>query len=132
MGKPEVPENCEGFNPAHVEAQNVGGSWKVGADNKWLLDFGANPNVSPPPQARAEMARDIIRHYDVRQMCFVGRPSQMMYFRAGNSVPTGPFPDEDCNFLDNTAVQAQYVNGSWKVVEPGHWILDFGDNEADA
>jgi hypothetical protein len=106
MGKPEVPENCQGFNPAHVEAQNVGGSWKVGADNKWLLDFGASPDVYPQRQERAKMARDIMRHYDVRQMCLVGPPlpDGMMYFRSGNSLPTGPFPGEDCNWINNAGV----------------------------
>jgi len=57
----------------------------------WILDFG-------PSQAHAEMAENIIRHYKMNSICFVGRPAPdmhqlMMYFTVKGKAPAGTFAD---------------------------------------
>jgi hypothetical protein len=95
-----------------------------------MLDFGSS-------QANAKKARDIIKHYRMNRMCFVGRPSKtgkelMMYFKINNSAPAGPFSGEDAIAFNPANVQASHVNGRWKVAEGSHWLLDFGLSEANA
>ena len=130
ISPPCYPEDCIGFNPANVQAKNVGGSWKVVDGDHWMLDFSSS-------QANANKARNIIKHYRMNRMCFVGRPSKtgkqlMMYFKINNSAPSGTFPGEDAIGFNPSNVQASQVNGSWKVVEGSHWMLDFGVSEANA
>jgi len=127
---PCYPEDCLGINPANVQAANVGGSWKVVDGNHWILDFGAK-------QADAERARDIIKHYGMNHICFVGRPSRsgqqlMMYFKVNNAAPSGVFPGEDAIPFNPNSVFAQAFGGRWKVTDGRMWMLDFGVSEANA
>jgi len=39
---------------------------------------------------------------------------------------------EDCVGFDPKNIEVKDVNGSWKIVEGGHWIMDFGSNEEEA
>jgi hypothetical protein len=73
---PCYPEDCLGFNNANVQAQNVGGSWKVVDGDHWMLDFGVG-------EANARKAVWLIKKYGFSFICFVGsRPDPpMMYFR---------------------------------------------------
>ncbi len=68
-------EDCIPFNPTTLQAQQVGGRWKVTDGGSWLLDFGVS-------RANAEKAVWLIRKYGFQYQCFVGRPNApMMYFR---------------------------------------------------
>jgi hypothetical protein len=68
-------EDAIPFNPAMVEARNVGGRWKVVQGNMSMLDFGTS-------ETNARNAVDIIKRNGFRYQCFVGRPNApMMYFR---------------------------------------------------
>jgi hypothetical protein len=127
---PCYPEDCLGFDPANVQAVNVGGRWKVVDGPHWILDFGAS-------QANAEKARDIIKHYGMDEICFVGRPSRtgqqlMMYFKVNGAAPAGAFPGEDAIPFNPANVTAQQAGGRWKVTEGSMWMLDFGVSEANA
>jgi hypothetical protein len=66
-------DDCIRVNPMNVEAQNVGGRWKVVDGSTWLLDFASNRDG-------AEQARDTIRYYRLSQQCFVGRPGPSMQY----------------------------------------------------
>ncbi len=41
-------------------------------------------------------------------------------------------PKRDCICFDRQRVQAREVNGSWKIVDADHWILDFNTSSANA
>jgi len=130
ISPPCYPEDCIGFNPGNLQAKNIGGTWKVVDGDHWMLDFGSS-------QANAKRARNVIKHYGMNRMCFVGRPSRtgkqlMMYFKINSSAPSGTFPGEDAIAFNPTNVQASRVNGRWKVVEASHWMLDFGMSEPNA
>jgi hypothetical protein len=68
-------EDAISIDPATVKAEQLQGTWKVTSGDKWLLDYGSDPEA-------AEQAASIIRIYQFTQQCFVGNPQRlMMYFR---------------------------------------------------
>lgn len=130
IAPPCYPEDCIPFNPSTVQAKQIAGRWKVVDGDHWILDFGAK-------RKNAERARDIIRHYKMNRICFVGRPSRtrkqlMMYFKVGSTAPSGPYAGEDAIPFNTANVAAQQVGGRWKVTDGSMWLLDFGMSEANA
>ena len=120
-------EDCIGFNPATTTASLVNGTWKVVDGGHWLMDFGAGATG----QTNAYKSRDIIKYYGLNQNCYVGRPNApMQYFKKNGAFPTGSYPGQDAIAINPYNVQAKLVNGRWKVVDCGMWILDFGTNTA--
>jgi Lysyl oxidase len=128
---PYIPEDRIPFNRANVAAVQVGGRWKVAEGNHWMLDTGTS-------QGEAERAVEIINHYDLASMCFVGRPRcgdvrPMMYWLTdAGRAPSGQLPGEDCIPFDRNNLAVVEIGGRWKVVEGTHWILDFGPGEGNA
>jgi hypothetical protein len=131
IDQPFIPEDRIPFNRANVAAIQVGGRWKVAEGNHWMLDTGTS-------QGEAQRAVDIINHYGLASMCFVGRPRcgdvrPMMYWltNAGRA-PSGQLAGEDCLAFDRNNLAVVEIGGRWKVVEGTHWILDFGPGEGNA
>lgn len=127
---PCYPEDCIPFNTANVDVKKFNNRWKVVDGSLWILDFDSNRND-------AEKARDIIKHYGMNRMCFVGRPSKggdqlMTYFKTQSGLPTGSFAGEDCLSFNNQSVEAKEINGRWKVMDGIYAHLDFGVSEANA
>ena len=92
----------------------------------WMLDYGSD-------ESNAERAAEVIQHYRFNQQCYIGRPGpSMSYWKRGDSVPSGSYPGEDCVNNNPDTTHAQFVGGAWKLVDGGHWMLDFGSNEAEA
>ncbi|MGY1709854.1 trypsin-like peptidase domain-containing protein [Geodermatophilus sp. SYSU D00758] len=68
-------EDCISFDPAEVQVQQVGGSWKLVDGDHWILDFGT-------AQDEARQALSYVLRYGFRSICFVGRPGpSMTYFK---------------------------------------------------
>jgi hypothetical protein len=128
---PYIPEDRIPFNRANVAAVQVGGRWKVAEGNHWMLDTGTS-------QGEAERVVEIINHYGLAFMCFVGRPRcgdvrPMMYWLTdAGRAPSGQLPGEDCIPFDRNNLAVVEIGGRWKVVEGTHWILDFGPGEGNA
>ena len=122
----EFSEDIIGFNPRNAQVVNAYGSWKIAADNIWLLDFGPN-------QAQADQALRVIHHYRLNQQCFVGRPApSMQYYLCNGRSPAGPMSGEDSIRFDNSNLRVVNYNGRWKIVEgTSHAMLDFGSNEEE-
>jgi hypothetical protein len=119
-------EDCIGFNPNAVSASFVGGEWKVVQGAMWMLSYGGDAGA-------AHHAADVIHHYHFDQQCFVRRPNAaMMYWKAGNHVPHGNTPGEDCIGLDPNHVAAAHQGGAWKVTDGSSWLLDYGSDHAAA
>jgi len=114
-------EDSVSFNPANIAVKQIGGRWKIVEGGHWIMDFGDK-------QSEANTALWIIKKYGFTRMCFVGRPDpSMTYFRA-EKLPL----QEDCVSFNYRNLELQQIGGSWKVVEGGHWLLDFGGNKAEA
>ena len=128
---PFIPEDRIPFNRANVAAVQVGGRWKVAEGNHWMLDTGSS-------QWEAQRAVDIINHYGLASLCFVGRPrcgdvSPMMYWLTDSGrAPSGQLPGEDCLPFDRSNLAVVEIGGRWKVVEGTHWLLDFGPGQGNA
>ena len=114
-------EDCVSFNPANIQVKQISGRWKIVEGSHWIMDFADK-------QSEANTALWIIKKYGFTRMCFVGRPDpSMTYFRA-EELPL----HEDCVRFDYRNLELQQIGGSWKIVEGGHWLLDFGSNKYEA
>lgn len=128
---PFVPQDRIPFNRINVAAVQAGGRWKVAEGNHWMLDTGAS-------EWEAQRAVEIINHYQLAELCFVGRPrcgdvSPMMYWLTDvGGAPHGSLPGEDCLPFERSNLTVVEIGGRWKVVEGTHWLLDFGPGEGNA
>jgi hypothetical protein len=129
---PFIPADCIPFNRANVAVAQIGGRWKVvEGGSHWMLDTGSS-------QWEAQRALEIINHYKLASMCFVGRPrcgsiNPMMYWlNDAGRAPSGDLPGEDCLPFDRDHLAVVEIGGRWKVVEGTHWLLDFGPGEGNA
>ena len=128
---PYVPEDRIRFDRASVAAVQAGGRWKVAEGNHWMLDTGSS-------QWEAQRAVDIINHYELASMCFVGRPrcgdvTPMTYWlNDAGRAPSGSLAGEDCIPFDRENLAVVELGGRWKLVEGTHWLLDFGPGHGNA
>lgn len=129
---PYIPSDCIPFNRANVAAMQIGGRWKVvEGGSHWMLDTGSS-------QWEAQRAVEIVNHYKLANMCFVGRPrcgsiNPLMYWLNDRGrAPSGSLPGEDCISFDRDHLAVVEIGGRWKVVEGTHWLLDFGPGEGNA
>ena len=119
-------EDCIPFKPNLIEVKNIGGRWKIVQGSHWILDFENH-------EAEARLAFSIIKHYGMTRICFVGRPDpSMTYFLVGRRGPSGSFPGEDAIGFNPAKIEVKEINGRWKIVENGHWIMDFENNAGEA
>jgi hypothetical protein len=99
--------------------------------NHWMIDTGSS-------KAEADRILEIIKHYHLASMCFVGRPRcgdvrPMMYWLTDAGVaPSGNLAGEDCIRFDPDHLAVIEVGGRWKVAEGAHWLLDFGPGHGNA
>jgi len=122
----QTSEDCINFDPLRAEVKQIQGSWKIVVGDMWLLDFGAN-------ESEARRALEIIKNYRMNSQCFVGRPDpSMVYYLVNGAAPTGAMAGEDCIGFNPANIEVKQVQGSWKIVEGSHYIMDFGTNEAEA
>jgi hypothetical protein len=128
---PWIPEDRIGFNRANLSVAQFGGRWKVVEGDHWMIDTGGG-------KAEADRILDVIKHYNLASMCFVGRPScgdvkPMMYWLTDTgAAPTDSMPGEDCIPFDPNNLAVVEVGGRWKIAEGAHWLLDFGPGHGNA
>lgn len=131
IAPPWIPEDRITFNRSNLSVAQFGGRWKVVEGNHWLIDTGGI-------KAEADRILEVINHYKLASMCFVGRPAcgdvtPMMYWLTDSgAAPTGSMPGEDCIAFDPAQLAVIEVGGRWKVAEGAHWLLDFGPGHGNA
>lgn len=131
MDPPFIPQDRISFNRANVAAVQIGGRWKVVDGGHWMLDTGTS-------QSDAQRAVQIINHYNLASMCFVGRPrcgdvEPMMYWlNDAGQAPSGSLAGEDCLRFDPQQLQVIQVGDRWKIAEGTHWLQDFGPGQGNA
>jgi hypothetical protein len=92
----------------------------------WLLDFGSAKN-------EADRALQIIQHYHMNSQCFVGRPHPSMTFYLVNGIaPQGSMSREDAIPFDPSKLEVRLERGRWGIVEDGHWLMDFDQQQDEA
>ena len=123
---PTLDEDCVSFYPPNTTVKKINGRWKIVDGNHWMFDFGNK-------KAEAYRALQIIKHYQMNQSCFVGRPDpSFQYLLASEKAPKGSMPGEDCVSFNPNTIQVKNINGSWKIVDGNHWMFDFGNKKAEA
>ena len=128
---PWIPEDRIAFNRANLSVAQFGGRWKVVEGNHWLIDTGGI-------KAEADRILEVIKHYKLASMCFVGRPNcgdvtPMMYWLTdAGTAPSGSLAGEDSIAFDPANLAVIEVGGRWKVAEGAHWLLDFGPGHGNA
>lgn len=131
IAPPWIPEDRIAFNRASLAVAQFGGRWKVVEGNHWMIDTGSS-------KAEADRILEIIKHYKLASMCFVGRPrcgdvQPMMYWLTdAGAAPRGSLTGEDCIPFDRDHLAVIEVGGRWKVAEGAHWLLDFGAGRGNA
>ncbi|MES0372406.1 MAG: hypothetical protein ABUK11_09025 [Mariprofundaceae bacterium] len=121
-----VSEDCVNFNPRRAAVTKIDGRYKIVDGNHWVFDFGGKKN-------EARRAMGIIRHYDINQSCYVGRPNpSLKYLLISGASPMGTVAKEDCVAFNPDRIQVKKVSGSWKIVQGNHWIFDFGSKADEA
>jgi len=119
-------EDCVSFNHNRVQAKRVNNRWKVVDGNHWIMDF-ANK------RSEAIRARNIIKHYDLTKMCFIGRPDpSMTYFKANNEAPRGAYRGEDCISFNRSNLQVKRQNNRWIITDGRSSMLSFDNNRNEA
>ncbi|ARM30075.1 hypothetical protein [Prosthecochloris sp. HL-130-GSB] len=121
-----LQEDCIPFNPATTTVKNVNGSWKIVDGNHWMFDFGNKKD-------EALKALRVIKHYNLNQSCFVGRPDpSFSYMLKSGNAPQGPVSGEDCVRFNPNTIEVKNIANRWKIVDGSHWVFDFGDKEDEA
>lgn len=123
--RPTITEDCVRFNPATTRVRRFGNDWKLVDGSHHMKSFGSLV-------AEARRALQIIRHYGLNRLCFVGRPGPSMeYWKRTNALPAGRFAGEDCVGMNPQAAQVRNVSGRWTIVEGSHLIKAF-PNQSEA
>ena len=128
---PFVPEDRISLNPANVSAVQVAGRWKVADGSHWILDTEGD-------QAAANRAVEIIKHYSLGFICFVGRPAcpgekPMQYWLTSSGhAPEGAMAGEDAIPFNPATITTRQIGQRWKIADGNNWLLDFGPAEGNA
>ena len=129
-GNPGVAalEDCIGFNPDRVEVSRENGRWKVVEGNHWMFDFGSDRSA----RREARRAVRVIRHYDLTESCFVGRPNaEFKYLLAGRAAPRGRVGNEDCIGFNARNLRIRRDGRRWLMTDGRSRMLVF-DRAAEA
>ena len=123
---PLPKEDCINFNPDRIRVEFIQNRWKLVEGRHWIFDFDSKPN-------EAVRAAEIIRHYGLNRVCYVGRPEpSMTYLLLNNNSPVGSFRGEDCIPFDPDKITVKNINGKWKIAQGSMWLMDFGPMEKEA
>ncbi len=127
LGFPKpIKEDCIGFNPKRIALRFINNRWKIVDGNHWIFDFGNK-------KQEARKALEIIKHYRMNQVCFVGRPHpSFQYLLVNRKAPKGRTGGEDCISFNLKNIMIKHINGRWKIVDGNHWIFDFGNKRNEA
>ena len=128
---PWVQEDRIGLNPNNVAAIQVSSRWKVVDGSHWILDFDQK-------RTAAERAVQVIKHYGLSFICFVGRPAcpdqtPMTYWlTAAGQAPSGTMAGEDAIEFHPASTMVRKIGQRWKIADGNNWLLDFGPAEGNA
>jgi hypothetical protein len=124
--KPSGDGDCVRFDPAALGVRQVKGRWKIVGGDHWLFDFG-------PDQTAARQSLNVIIHYRMDRVCFVGQPNPLFsYMLAKGGSPSGSMAGEDCVAFDPKRATVSNIQGSWKIVSGRRWLFDFGQGQTEA
>lgn len=118
----EALEDCIGFNPDRVEVSRERGRWKIVEGSHWMFDFGSGRRA----RQEARQAWKIIRHYNLTQSCFVGRPNpEFQYLLSRRAAPRGRVGSEDCINFNERNLRIRRDGRRWLMTDGRSRMLLF-------
>ncbi len=125
--QPPAKDACHPFDPSDIRVQQMDGRWQLIHKRHWLFDFG-------PDQAAAHKALEVIRHYRMDRICFLGasQQSSFSYLLAKGGIPWGAMDGEDCMAIDPAHLAVSKRQGRWKIVSDKKSLFDFGNRQSEA
>lgn len=121
-----VKEDCIHFDPKETTVKNVNGRWKIVQGSHWLFDFAGN-------HPEAVRAHQIITHYGMNKVCYVGRPHpSMTYLLIGDVAPHGAYAGEDCLPFNPRELSVRHEDGQWLIAQGRESLLGFGSERDEA
>ena len=126
MLEPTLIEDCIPFNPNNAIIHFDNGGYHIVQGNKKLYSFGYAPR-------EAQLTLQIIKHYNLSQTCYVGRPNpSFQYLLSAGRAPTGSIDNEDCLYFSPSNLVVTKVAGHWKIRDGTLQLMDFGDQYHEA
>ena len=119
-------EDCVSFNPHRLHVQKRGHAFSLVDGPHQVAYFGRKAG-------EADRALEIIKYYRMNRLCFVDRPGPAFkYLLASGQAPSGRLAGQDCVSFDPGRLKVKSINGSYKIVDRGHYLFDFGGNKRAA
>jgi hypothetical protein len=122
-------EDCLSFSANGARVSLEQGTWKI-VDTLagWIYDFG----IGNSGRDQANRALQIIRHYGMNRVCYVGRPNaSAQYLLANGRSPRGPISGEDCIAFNPNALRIEQTRATWTMWNGTGAMLSF-PNAAEA
>jgi len=112
-------QDCVRFDPEGAELKMVLRNglphWGLYEGEHGIADLGVVPDD-------AETALEIIRHYGMNRICFVGRPDpSMTYFLVDGAAPNGAYPGETCEPIDPNRTEIRSVRTGGVITRGESW-----------
>jgi hypothetical protein len=121
-------EDCLSFNPTRARVSLERGTWKVVDSDDWLFDFGTGSTA----RTEANRTLEILRHYGMNRICFVGRPNASAQYLVSNGrAPRGAMRGEDCIAFSPDTLRTEQVRGTWILSSGTSRMMSF-PNAAEA
>lgn len=110
-GEPVIlKEDCLGFDPGRLQLKAERG--------RYLLTDGRSRMKMFPNHREARRALKTIRHYNMDQHCFVGRPDPSMeYWSANGQAPSGRIGEEDCISFNFRRLRIEREGSQWLMTD---------------
>jgi hypothetical protein len=119
-------EDCVSFSPSTAAAMLVNGRWQIMDGLHRMFDFGEE-------QAEARRALEIIKHYNMNQLCSVSHSrAPFKYLLISGVAPAGAIAGEDCDKFDLAKSAITRDGDSWRISDGNSKMFDFGDNRPAA
>lgn len=124
-----IKGDCVGFNSNNLNVITRNGKYIIADGSHYLFAFDS--------RTQATQSMNILKAYNGRKSCFVGRPGPSMnyFLTAADSAPQGYVQGEDCISFNPATVRVENVNGQgrhYRIVSGDMWMLDFGDKRFEA
>ena len=115
------PQDCIGLDPDNVSIEQSG--------TDFLVVDGSNSLMIFPELSEAQDARDLIQHYGLDEVCYVGRPDPGMTYWLNDNGPmiadSGSPVDEDCITVDPLNVSIDQSGSDYRVLDGSSILMAF-------
>jgi hypothetical protein len=119
-------DDCVAVDAGHLYVASSNGNW-------YVRDFLHVAQSFGPFKVAANKGLVVAQFYRFDEVCHVGRSTtNLTFLRTAGEVPRQPLSGEDCSDVHPDKVAAEQRDDSWKVVDGGREIFDYGSDREGA